>query len=56
MLAKEAGIDRIRKDEVANILSHSTERTNWTIHLMMKRRKIVNERIRVSKMTNSKLT
>jgi hypothetical protein len=31
--------------------SHLTERTNWMIHVMMKRRKLVSERIRVTKMT-----
>jgi hypothetical protein len=33
-----------------------TERTNWTIHEMTKRRKIVRESIRVTNMTNLKLT
>jgi hypothetical protein len=36
--------------------SHLTERTHWTIHVMIKRSKIVRERIRVTKMTNLKLT
>jgi hypothetical protein len=28
--------------------SHLTERTDWTIHLMMKKRRLVKERIRVT--------
>jgi hypothetical protein len=53
MLAKEACVDGFRKDKVANIL---LERTNWTIHLMMKKRKVVKERIRLTKITDLKLT
>jgi hypothetical protein len=48
--------DRIRNDEVANILLSFNRKNNWTIHVMKKRRKIVRERIRVTKMTNLKLT
>jgi hypothetical protein len=47
--------DRIRNDEVANILLSFNRITNWKIHVMMKRRKIVRERIRVTNMTNLKL-
>jgi hypothetical protein len=35
--------------------SNITERTNWMIHLMMKKRKVVKEQTRVTKMTTLKL-
>jgi hypothetical protein len=36
--------------------SHLTERTDWTIHLMMEKSKLVKEIIKVTKMTNLELT
>jgi hypothetical protein len=56
MLAKESCIDKIRNMKWQIYFSHLTERANWTIHLMMQKRKVVKERIRVTKMTNLKLT
>jgi hypothetical protein len=54
MLENNVWTDRIRNDEVANILL-SLNKKNWTIHVMTKRRTIVRERTRVAKMTNLKL-
>jgi hypothetical protein len=48
--------DRIRMMKWQVYFSHLTERALWTIHVMTKRRRIVRERIRETKMTNLKLT
>jgi hypothetical protein len=48
--------DRIRNDEVANILLPLNRRTHWTIHVMTKRMTMVRERTRETKMTNLMLS
>ncbi len=58
MLAKQACVDRISKDEVANtLLSFNRKNRLNKMHLMMKKNKVVvmKERIRVTKMTKLKL-
>ena len=55
MLGNYVCNDRIKNDEVANILLSFNNKNTFDISCNDKRRTIVRERIRVTKMTNLKL-